>query len=96
MKTITTIRYELFHPITDLAYADDWVVVTSMVHNGQDFVVYEDFSYYRNQMEAEEWDKLMDRIETASKSPLCHIDHNNVLNNTFECTTYAINIYSED
>ena len=96
MKTLVTIRYELFHYVADLAHADDFVNVASLVHDGYDFIVYEDFYYYKNKMEAEEWDKLMDRIETASKSPLCHIDHNNVLNNVFECTTYAINVYSED
>lgn len=96
MKTITTIRYELFHSISDVAHADDWVTVTSMVHDGYDFVVYEDFYYYKSKMEAEEWDKLMKRIEIASKSPLCHIDHTKVLHDSYECTTYSVNAYSED
>jgi hypothetical protein len=96
MKILTTIRYEVFYRNTDTTHEQDWVAFTAMMHDGTDFVVYESSFYYKKEMPAAEWDKLMERIETAAKSPLCEISSDESLLNRYDCTTYTIDTYRED
>lgn len=96
MKIITTIRYEVFHDNTDTTHEQDWVALTTMVHDGTDFVVYENSYYHKNKMPAAEWDRLMARIKTAAESSLCEVNHAATLLDRYECTTYTVDTYGED
>lgn len=96
MKIVTTIRYEVFHDNTDATHERDWVVLTAMVHNGTNFIVYERSYYHKNKMPAVEWDKLMARIKTAAESSLCEVNHAATLLDRYECTTYTVDTYGED
>jgi hypothetical protein len=93
MTIIATIRYEVFHDNTD--HMDDFIALTSMIHDGTDFVAYESSYFHKNKLSAEEWEGVMARIKTAAESSLCKIDHTENLLGQYECTTYTVSVYGE-
>ncbi len=95
MKIVTTIRYEVFHSNTDTTHQQDWVALTSMIHDGTDFVVYESSYFHKNKLSAEEWNELMARIKTAAESSLCEVNYAENLLGQYECTTYTVSVYGE-
>lgn len=95
MKILSTVRYEFFHDSSDYTHKSDWVCLTTMIHDGTDFIVYQSSYYHRDKMLAAEWDELMKRIKTAAASPLCEVNHSKIMRDTCECTTYTINVYGE-
>lgn len=94
MKITTTIRYEVFHDTT--AHMNDFIALTSMIHDGTDFIVYESSYFHKNKLSDEEWENVMARIKTAAESSLCEINHTENLLDRYECTTYTVNVYGED
>lgn len=95
MSVLSTVRYEFFHDSSDITHKNDWVCLTTMMHDGTNFIIYETSYFHREKMTAVKWDGLLERIKTAAANPLCEVSHSKVLRDTNECTTYTINVYGE-